>query len=229
MLVAKSVAGPLPAFLRRVLRWRDDDVNLSSRKLSPCCARKTRPSCLKRPAGSRVLLSQGHALPAHRRRAWPRVSGQPVCRAVPAPRPACGGAGPARAGRGAAVHGKPVRPRGGRRRAGPDRLEVCAGPGPHRPWLRPHGVERVPHPPGHRRCRAFAARQPVAALAGAGPGQGARAPAHGQHPRARRRAHAEPAGAALLHGPGVRAQLPQPRLWFRRCGWRSGVQAPACG
>jgi hypothetical protein len=36
----------------------------------------------------------------------------------------------------------------------------------------------------------------------------------------------------LLHGPGMRAQLPQPQpqpwLWFRRCGWRSGVPAPAC-
>ncbi len=37
------------------------------------------------------------------------------------------------------------------------------------------------------------------------------------------------ASAALLHGPGMRAQLPQPRLWFRRCGRRSGVPAPACG
>lgn len=34
---------------------------------------------------------------------------------------------------------------------------------------------------------------------------------------------------ALLHGPGTRAQLPQPRLWFRRHGRKSGVQAPACG
>jgi transposase len=40
---------------------------------------------------------------------------------------------------------------------------------------------------------------------------------------------ANAAEAALLHGPGVRAQLPQPRLWFRRCGRRSGVPAPAYG
>jgi len=33
----------------------------------------------------------------------------------------------------------------------------------------------------------------------------------------------------LLHGPGMRARLPQPRLWFRRCGRRSGVPGPACG
>jgi len=37
------------------------------------------------------------------------------------------------------------------------------------------------------------------------------------------------AAAALLHGLGMRAQLPQPRLWFRRCGRRSGVPIPACG
>ncbi len=35
--------------------------------------------------------------------------------------------------------------------------------------------------------------------------------------------------AALLHGPGMRAQLPQPRLWFRRCGRKSGVRVPAYG
>ncbi len=35
--------------------------------------------------------------------------------------------------------------------------------------------------------------------------------------------------AALLHGPRVRAQLPQPRLWFRRCGRRSGTRTPAYG
>ncbi len=34
----------------------------SSRELPPCCARKIRPSCLKRPAGSRVPLSPGGTL-----------------------------------------------------------------------------------------------------------------------------------------------------------------------
>ena len=34
---------------------------------------------------------------------------------------------------------------------------------------------------------------------------------------------------AVLHGPGMLTQLPQPRLWFRRCGQRSGDLGPACG
>ena len=35
--------------------------------------------------------------------------------------------------------------------------------------------------------------------------------------------------AAVLHGPGMRAQLPQPLLWFRQYGRRSGVPTLACG
>jgi len=34
---------------------------------------------------------------------------------------------------------------------------------------------------------------------------------------------------AVLHGPGMQAQLPQPRSGVRRYGRRSGVQAQACG
>ncbi len=37
------------------------------------------------------------------------------------------------------------------------------------------------------------------------------------------------ANGAVLHGPGMQAQLPQPRSGVRRCGRRSGVPTPACG
>ncbi len=40
---------------------------------------------------------------------------------------------------------------------------------------------------------------------------------------------APPSRAALLHGLGMQAQLPQPRLWFRRCGRRSGARTPTYG
>ena len=39
----------------------------------------------------------------------------------------------------------------------------------------------------------------------------------------------EAPGAAVLHRPAMWTQLPQPLLWFRQCGRRSGVPTLAYG
>src|SRR3954469_3215681 len=104
------------------------------------CSRRDRP-------GRRSRVPKGLSGHAHARRAGCGLRRPDVRLPLSGPRPA--GALPVAAGpgHGAAVYRGAERPAGGRRGPGADRLEVCAGPGTHRPRVRLLRSVRVPRPP----------------------------------------------------------------------------------